>query len=73
VGLKIVGNPPALDAEGAFGRHVRIDKVTLEHHCTMTRSGDGKRSRETRNAATSDDELHMRKLTGRGCEGQAVR
>jgi hypothetical protein len=26
----------------------------------MTRPGDGKRSRETRNPATSDDELHMR-------------
>ena len=68
-----MGNPPALDAEGAFGRHVKIDKVTLEHNRTMARPGDGKRSRETRNAATSDDELHMRKLSGRGCAGQAVR
>jgi hypothetical protein len=50
-----MGNPPALDAEGAFGRHVEIDKVALEHHRTMAGPDDGKRSRETRNAATSRD------------------
>ena len=61
--LKVVGDPPALDGEGALRGSTGIDEITLENDCVVTRPGDGERSRESCDAASGDDEPHSPKLS----------
>jgi hypothetical protein len=63
VGLKIVRDPPSLKIESVTRRPTCIDGIPLEHDRVMTRSRDGQRGREPRDAASGDDELHVRKVT----------
>jgi hypothetical protein len=63
VRLKVVRYSPPLDIEGSVGRAAVVDKVTLEHDRVVARPRHGKRSREPRNPAPGDDELHLRKLS----------
>lgn len=65
VWLKVVGDSPALDIESSVGRAVGIDTIALEDNRLMARPGNGQRSRESRDAATGDNELHTPKLSGR--------
>ncbi len=62
--LKVVGNSPALDVERTIGRPVGTDKVAFEDDHLMPRPRKGQRRRQSRNAASSDNELHLRKVTG---------
>ena len=72
MGLKVVGDSPALDVEGTVGRPVGMDEITLEHDRVVARPRDGERGRESRDAASGDDEPHMSKLSGRGSERQGL-
>jgi hypothetical protein len=68
-----VGDSPAHDVEGAVGRPVGIDKITFEHDRVVARPRDGERSRESRYAASGDDELHTRKLSAAGKSASGCR
>jgi hypothetical protein len=66
-------NSPSLDVERALGRPVRIDNVALEHDRVVARPREPERSRESRDATPSNDELHLRKLSGQQVGQQAIR
>jgi hypothetical protein len=39
-----------------------MDRITFEHDRVVARPRDGERGRESRDTASGDDELHIRKL-----------
>jgi hypothetical protein len=41
-----------------------MDRVAFEDDHLMARAGDGERRRKAGDAASGDDELHLRKVTG---------
>lgn len=63
--LKVVRDSPTLDVKGSAGRPARLGHVTLEDNRVVSRPGDGQRSRESCDAASGDDKLHMAKLSDR--------
>ena len=69
--LKVVRDAPALEVEGTVGRPVRMDKIPLEDDRLVARPDNGERSRESRDAASCDDELHTSKLSRRRRRRQA--
>ena len=46
-----------------MARRIGIDQVTFEDYRLVSGSGDGKRSRKSRDAASGDDEPHSPKLS----------
>jgi hypothetical protein len=62
VRLEVVRYSPAFDVEGTVGRPARRDKVAFEDHGLVTRSREGERSRQSRDASAGDDELHATTL-----------
>ena len=63
--LEVVWDTAACDVESPFRRSLRIDDITLQYNGLVACAGDGERSRESRDAASGDDELHSPKLTHR--------
>lgn len=70
--LEVMGDSPALDVEGVEGRPVGRDKIAFKDDRLVARAGHGERSRESRDAASGDDELHTLTLSGRGGTRQAM-
>jgi hypothetical protein len=64
VRLEVVRDPLAIEREGALGRCLRIDWITLEDDRLVTRPRDGKRGRKPCDAAPGDDEPHAGRLSG---------
>jgi hypothetical protein len=65
VRLEVMGDPPALDVEGATGRPAGVDAITFEDDDLVARAGEREGRREPRDAAASDDEPHPSKLSRR--------
>jgi hypothetical protein len=61
--LEVVWDTAACDVESPLRRSLRIDDVTLEYDGLVACAGDGERSCESRDAASGDDEPHLRKLS----------
>lgn len=62
MGLKVVRDPAALELEGTLRRPTGVEGIPLEDDRVVARPRHGERSREPRDAASSDNELHLRKL-----------
>jgi hypothetical protein len=58
VRLEEVGDPPALDVEGAEGRFVGFDRITLDDDRAMSRARDRQRGRQSGDTASGDGEPH---------------
>jgi hypothetical protein len=65
VWLKVMRDPPALDAEGTTGRPAGRDAITFEDDDLVARAGEREGRCEPRHAAASDNEPHPSKLSGR--------
>jgi hypothetical protein len=63
-------DPPALDVEGTTGRPAGRDAITFEDDDLVAPAGERERRCEPRDAAASDNEPHLSKLSGRTNRGQ---